>query len=105
MRDDPEYEISEFLLAGLLISCALASLVGAAANLLNHEFASFSKACGLSLMFLGGCTHPKRYIIDCLTFPFTLMGRSGRETPITAVGSGLGFTLWLAGLLANHFVT
>jgi hypothetical protein len=103
MNDDPEYDISEFLLAGLFIAGSLASFVWAGASLWARELPSFSEGCGLSLMLLGGSVHPKKYIVDCFTFPFTVMERSGRETPITIFGAGLGLALWLAGVLGNHF--
>lgn len=103
MDDHPDYDIGEFILAGLFIAGSLASFVWAGACLWDHELAPFAQGCGLSLMLLGGSVHPKKYIADCLTFPFTFMEPSGRETPITLFGAGLGFALWLAGLIGDYF--
>jgi hypothetical protein len=103
MSDNPEYDVIEFLLAGLFVAGASASLVWAGSSLYLHELPSFAEGSGLSLMFFSGIAHPKKYVLDCLTFPFTVMERTGRETPLSVFAGALGFALWLGGLLASHF--
>lgn len=105
MRDDhPHYDIGEYLLCGLFIGAACVALIWAAASLWRGERFSAAEGAGLALMFLGGGAHPKQYVLDCLTFPFTLLERSGRETPLTLFAAGAGCVLWLLGLAGNQWL-
>jgi hypothetical protein len=105
MNNLPEYDIVELLLAGLFVGGALVSLIWAGSALYQGELPTFAEGAGLSLMFLGGMAHPRKYVLDCLTFPFTLISgeSTGRETPLTLLAGGLGLSLWCAGFLASQF--
>lgn len=104
MRDHPpEYDVSEFFLCGLFIAGAGVSLVWAGASFYSDENFTAAEGVGLALMLLGGGVHPKRYVLDCLTFPFSLLEHSGRETPLTVFAAGAGLALWLVGAAGNYW--
>ena len=103
MHDHPEYDISEFLLCGIFIAAAAASLVWAGASLYLGDKFTATEGAGLALMFLGGGAHPKQYVLDCLTFPFSFIENSGRETPVTVFAAFMGLALWIVGLVGNHW--
>ena len=99
MNDVPEYSISEFLLAALCFAAALAALLCAGrAWWMDDDPYVAMQGAGLSLALFAGCADPRRYFVDCFTFPFRLVGSAGRETPLTVVagllGSGLALTGW-----------
>lgn len=103
MHDTPDYDITELLLCGFFIAGAISCLIWAGASLCDDESFTATEAAGLSLMLLGGCAHPKKYLFDCLSFPLSFIDHSGRETPVTVFAAGAGLVLWLAGLAGNHF--
>lgn len=103
MRDHPDYDIVEFLLCGLFIAAAGSCLVWGGASLYRGEHFSALEGAGLALMFLGGGASPKQYLMDCLTFPFSFVEGSGRETPLTVFAAGAGLALWLLGLAGNQW--
>src|SRR5262245_43930648 len=98
MHDLPEYSISEFLLAGLFFVVCLCAFIYGGYSLHRSEPLNALEAFGIGLMFLCGCADPKKYFIDCLTFPFSnSFDPAGRDTLITVTGGYLGLALWLLG--------
>jgi len=101
MDDRPPYSVAEFILAGLCIGGGLSFLVYAGVSLSDGHRAEALEGAGLSLLLLGGSVSPFRYVVDCLTFPFTFTIPTGRESKITMLAAGLGTLLWLAGVATN----
>ena len=103
MKDLSSLTISEFLLAGLYFAAALSSLIWAGhAWYLDEDYLAMQGA-GFGLALLAGCADPKKYFIDCYTFPFELVRSAGRDTPVTVLGGLLGSGMVLAGwLLERH---
>ena len=98
MNDTPEYSISEFLLAALCFAAALSALVWAAHSWwIDDDVYVAMEGAGLSLALFAGCADPRKYFIDCLTFPFTFAGSGGRETTLTIVTGFVGTALALTG--------
>lgn len=102
--EDPEFSITEFLLCGLFIAGALCHFIYAGYALFNDENFLSVEAAGVALMLLGGCIDPKKYIVDCVTYPFTFVERAGRDTPITLMAAGLGFAMWLTGWVGHRWL-
>ncbi|HEV6966503.1 MAG TPA: hypothetical protein VK305_13905 [Roseateles sp.] len=101
MKDHPDYDIAEFLLAGVFIAASGVALVWWVAGVMASDLLQTAEAAGLVLMFLGGAVHPKQFVFDCLTFPLRLVGASGRETRLTAAAAWLGGLLWAGAILAG----
>src|SRR5471032_2599691 len=99
MQDTPDYSISEFLLAAACFAAALTALIVAGrAWWMDDDLYTAMQDAGLALALFAGCADPRRYLVDCFTFPFQLVGSAGRDTPLTVVaallGSGLAITGW-----------
>jgi hypothetical protein len=103
MRDLSTYSITEFLLGSLYFAAALSSLIWAGhAWYLDEDYQAMQGA-GFALALLSGCADPKKYFVDCYTFPFEFARTAGRETPVTVIGALLGSAMALAGwLLERH---
>ena len=101
--DQPEYSISEFVLCGLFLGGAICFFIYAGYSFYNEQTYDAMEGTGLGLLLLGGSTDPKKYLIDCVTFPATLIESSGRDTSLTILAALLGTGLWLAGLAGNWF--
>lgn len=102
--EDPEFSLTEFLLCGLFIAGALCHFIYAGYAFFQDSKALAVEASGVGLMLLGGCIDPKKYIIDCVTYPFSFVERAGRDTPITMLAVGLGFVMWLTGFVLHRFL-
>ncbi len=103
MKDLPSLTITEFLLAALYFAAALSSSIWAGhAWYLGDEYRAMQGA-GFALALLAGCADPKKYFVDCYTFPFELVRTSGRETPLTVIGALLGTAMALAGWLLERY--
>lgn len=103
MNDQPEYSITEFLLAGFLFGAGLVALVWALHSYWVDEIGDTMIGVGAALLFLSGCADPKKYFVDFFTFPLRLIQPVGRDTPLTAVSSLVGFALCVAGWLLNVY--
>jgi hypothetical protein len=102
--DQPEYSISEFVMCGLFLGGALCFFIYAGHAFSSDEPYDALEGAGLGLLLLGGSTDPKKYVIDCVTFPVTFMESSGRDTGLTVFAALLGTALWLTGLACNWFL-
>ncbi|MCE1186085.1 hypothetical protein [Zoogloea sp.] len=103
MGDHPEYEIGELLLCALFMVGAGTSLLWAAASFSQGEHFSAVEGAGLGLAFLSGGTSPTKYLMDCLTFPFSLVEHSGRETPLTVLAGYGGLVMGCVGAAGNYW--
>ena len=101
MSDHPEYSIAEFVLCGLFLGGAICFFIYAGYSFAHEEPFDASEGAGLGLLLLGGSTDPKKYLVDCITFPLTFLESAGRDTSITITSALLGTALWLLGLAGN----
>ena len=101
MRDQPEYTVSKFVLCGLFAGGAVCFFIYGGHALFENDTFNAMEGTGLGLLLLGGSVDPKKYILDCATFPFTFMEAAGRDTRVTLVAAGFGVVLWLAGITGN----
>jgi hypothetical protein len=97
MRELPEYSITELVLAALCFAVSVGCFLWAAHALAESEPFSAAQGFGAGLMLLGGCADPKKHLLDCLTFPFSVAERAGRDSLLTVAAAYLGFAPWLAG--------
>ena len=101
MSDPPEYDISEMLLSGLFIAAGISYLIFAGYSYFTDEPFDALEGAGLSLLLLGGSVDPRKYLLDCLSFPFPFAERAGRDTRVTMVAAGLGLAMWVSGVVLN----
>jgi hypothetical protein len=102
-RDEPDYSIGEFVLCGLFVGSAVCFFIYAGHALWISETFDASEGAGLGLLLLGGSVDPKKYLMDCATFPFTFVERAGRDTRLTMVAAAIGLLLWLVGVAGNYW--
>lgn len=102
MKDKPQYDIDEFLLAAFFIACSGSAFVWFIAGVIWQNALQIAEGAGLCLIFLGGAVRPKEHLMDCLTFPLSFSSQTGRETPLTVIATWVGCILWFTSLLAAH---
>lgn len=99
MRDFSEYTVSEYILAWLFLGGAVCFFIFAAHSVATNVPFDAAEGFGACLMLLGGAPDPKKYIVDCLTFPLSFVERAGRETPLTVIAAYSGFAISVTAAL------
>jgi hypothetical protein len=102
MSDGPEFSVGEFILSGLFVGAALASLVLTAKLIYDADMYNAMESGGLTIMFFTAVADPINFGMDFMTFPLKLWARSGHETKITTIGAYVGLALFAAGLMLNY---
>lgn len=99
--DGPDFSITEFVLCGLFLGGGICFFIYAGHALVTGEAFDALEGAGLGLLLLGGSVDPKKYLIDCVTFPFTFVESAGRDTRLTMLAAGMGLAMWLGGVAGN----
>ncbi len=104
MRRDTPYDVTEYLLAGLLVADIAVALLWTSACWMEGDWFGVAEGSGIALMLAGGLAHPKQYLLDCAAVLRIGLPRSGRETALSVAAGWLGFALAMLGWLGGWWL-